>query len=97
MLFTESWQNIGALMGSKAALSSFALELMKKMEIRYRPPAMPIDLNMLQHQGVNVNDLSPHVPTPDELDPTMVENSNPTIPPPLERTAVAAMFGAVDH
>lgn len=42
----ESWQNISALLGSKAQLASFALELQKKMNIRYRSPPMPVDLTM---------------------------------------------------
>ena len=44
----ESWQNIGALLTSKAELSSFALELSKKMGMRYVPPAMPVNIAMKQ-------------------------------------------------
>jgi hypothetical protein len=42
----EGWQQIGALLQSKADLSSFALELQKRMDIRYRAPPLPVDLSM---------------------------------------------------
>lgn len=46
--FTESWQNGGALSASKADLSSFCLELSKKMNMDYRLPPMPVDVTMKQ-------------------------------------------------
>eukprot|EP00977_Amphora_coffeiformis_P020775 scaffold8471_cov184-Amphora_coffeaeformis.AAC.20 len=42
----ESWQNIGALLSSKAQVSAFCLELSKKMDMRYKNPLLPIDLSM---------------------------------------------------
>ena len=42
----ESWQNIGALLTSKAELTSFAWELSKKMGLRYVAPALPVNLNV---------------------------------------------------
>ena len=42
----ESWQNLRSILTSKAELASFALELSKKMNLRYRSPPMPIDLRM---------------------------------------------------
>lgn len=42
----ESWQAPGALLESKAQLSSFALELSKKMDMRYKSPPMPVDLSL---------------------------------------------------
>lgn len=42
----ESWQNTGACLQSKAELSSFALELSKRMDMRYTAPPMPVDLTM---------------------------------------------------
>lgn len=42
----ESWQNLPALLESKAQVSSFALELSKKMDMRYVSPPMPIDLSV---------------------------------------------------
>ena len=44
----ESWQIAGALFDSKAQVSNFALELSKKMDMRYVSPAMPIDLRLKQ-------------------------------------------------
>jgi hypothetical protein len=49
----ESWQTPGALRTSMADLSSFALELSKKMNIRYRSPALPVDLSVIQRDNVN--------------------------------------------
>lgn len=42
----ESWQNLGAMLASKAELSSFTLELSKKLDMRYVQPPMPITLNV---------------------------------------------------
>ena len=42
----DSWQHAPMVNKSKADLTSFCLELSKKMNMRYRSPPMPIDLNM---------------------------------------------------
>ena len=42
----DSWQNIGALLQSKAILQSFCLELQKKMDMRYKSPPLPVDLKI---------------------------------------------------
>lgn len=42
----EKWSSIFALLQSRAELSSFALEVSKKMDVRHAPPALPVDLNM---------------------------------------------------
>lgn len=42
----ESWQNLRTIANSKAELASFALELAKKMNLRFKTPPMPIDLRM---------------------------------------------------
>jgi len=47
----ESWQSIGALLGSKAELSSFALELSKKMKMRYRY----VRENSIKSEGMSVD------------------------------------------
>jgi len=44
----QSWQEVGALKQSIADLESFALELSKKMGLRYESPPLPVDLNMVQ-------------------------------------------------
>jgi hypothetical protein len=46
-------QNVGALLNSKADLSSFALELTKKMNMRYKSPPLPVDLSVMQRQGAS--------------------------------------------
>jgi len=48
LILLESWQSIGAVLDSKAALSSFCLELSKRMNIRYMSPPMPVDLTVKQ-------------------------------------------------
>jgi hypothetical protein len=51
---TESWQQVGALMTSKAELSSFALEVMKKMGMRYHTPSKPVELTFMNSMnGLN--------------------------------------------
>lgn len=41
----ESWQQASMVGKSKAELTSFCLELSKKMNLRYRSPPRPVDLN----------------------------------------------------
>lgn len=50
----ESWQNAGAIAASKATLTNFALELSKRMGLRYRSPPMPIDLTMKEAAPTDV-------------------------------------------
>lgn len=55
-LHRESWQEAPTIAQSKADLSSFALELSKKMDLRYRSPPMPVDLTLLkQASGMSVD------------------------------------------
>jgi hypothetical protein len=61
----ESWQAVGAIFQSRADLASFALELAKKMKIRYVSPPMPVDLRMTQ--GTAPDTLAPDAP---EREPT---------------------------
>ena len=49
----QSWQDVQALKQSLADLQSFALELSKKMGLRYKSPPLPVDLNMLQQGSSN--------------------------------------------
>lgn len=49
----ESWQNVGDVLQSKAEISSFSLEVSKKMEMRFVAPPMPVDLN-LPHDPENL-------------------------------------------
>jgi len=57
----ESWQSIGALKQSKADLTSFTLELSKKMGMQYSAPPLPVDLTMKQGFS-NISDVAPSVP-----------------------------------
>jgi hypothetical protein len=50
----EGWQQAGALMESKADLFSFALELQKRMEIRYHAPPLPVDLTVSNTTKTNL-------------------------------------------
>ena len=49
----ESWQAAGIISQSKAELTSFCLELSKKMGMRYRSPPKPVDLTF-NGSGTNV-------------------------------------------
>ena len=54
----ENWANVGALKNSLADVSYFALEVSKKMDMRYMAPPMPINLKMVcGHESANVPDL----------------------------------------
>jgi hypothetical protein len=48
-------QNVGALLNSKADLTCFALELTKKMDLRYKSPPLPVDLSVIQRPSDNIN------------------------------------------
>lgn len=41
----EKWQNVGAILQSKADLSSFILEVTKKLDMKYESPPMPVNLS----------------------------------------------------
>jgi hypothetical protein len=47
----ESWQNMARIIMSKADLASFCLEVSKQLDMRYIPPALPIDLNLKERGG----------------------------------------------
>lgn len=47
----ENWANIGALKDSLADESHFALEIAKKMDMRYQAPPMPVNLKMIGSGG----------------------------------------------
>ncbi len=44
----ERWQNIGSILDSKADLSSFCLEVMKKMDMSYTSPSLPVALRVVK-------------------------------------------------
>ena len=41
----EKWQNIGPILQSKADLSSFILEVTKRLDMKYESPPMPVNLS----------------------------------------------------
>ena len=43
----ESWQNIGAILQSKADVASYCLEVSKKLDMKYTAPALPVNLSLL--------------------------------------------------
>jgi len=43
----ESWQNIVPVLNSKHTVHCFCLELAKKLDMRYKSPALPVDLRMV--------------------------------------------------
>lgn len=51
----ENWANIGALKDSLADVSFFALEMAKKMDMRYSAPPMPVNLNMMTNGNSSGN------------------------------------------
>jgi hypothetical protein len=91
----ESWQNLRSILVSKAELASFALELSKKMNLRYKSPPMPIDLRMTNSSmksfyssTSNLNDAVEHSATaiPDE------DDDPSTLPNDADMAELKAMF-----
>lgn len=61
----EGWQKIGAILGSKANLTTFLLEVSKQLEMRFLQPPLPIDLKIedasaaLRAAGLKRQDMGP--------------------------------------
>jgi hypothetical protein len=57
LIHRESWQSELAIYESKAEVTSFCLELSKKLNMRYENPSLPVDLTITNknHQGVNLD------------------------------------------
>jgi hypothetical protein len=47
----EAWQNLGAILASKATVASFCLELSKKLDMRYQSPPLPVDLAVVRRDN----------------------------------------------
>jgi len=94
----ESWQDVGALKQSIADLESFALELSKKMGLRYMSPPLPVDLNMIQQQGTSGNTPqsaahgSDNVPTSIPVPPPISPGHRSRSSGSVDVDAIAAMF-----
>ena len=48
----EKWQNVGAILQSKADLSSFILEVTKKLDMKYESPPMPVNLSATGNMNI---------------------------------------------
>lgn len=48
----ERWQNIAPMLNAKAEFSSFANEVAKKLDMPYRAPPLPVDLNLASRDAV---------------------------------------------
>jgi hypothetical protein len=49
----DSWQHIGSILESKAAVMSFCLEVQKQLDMRYVAPPTPVDLTLRNAQIMN--------------------------------------------
>lgn len=47
----EAWQNVVALLVSKAHVASFCLELSKKLDMKYQSPPLPVDLAVVNRSS----------------------------------------------
>jgi hypothetical protein len=52
LMHRESWQNIGPILNSTADVSSFCLELSKKLGMRYTAPPLPVNLSMAKSDNI---------------------------------------------
>jgi hypothetical protein len=48
LILLHSGQSVVPLLVSKAQVSSFCLELSKKLDMRYKSPPLPVDLSLVQ-------------------------------------------------
>jgi hypothetical protein len=49
----DSWQNVGNISASKAALMSFCLEVQNQLDMKYTMPYTPVDLTVRNPQALN--------------------------------------------
>lgn len=54
----SSWQDIGAILGSKADLMRFNMEVSKQLGMRYISPPLPVDLTIQGSRGI-AGEISP--------------------------------------
>jgi len=52
----EAWQNVTAILVSKAQVASFCLELAKKLDMRYNSPPLPVDLAIVNNRSQDGTD-----------------------------------------
>ena len=51
-----SWQDIGAVLSSKAELVTYELEVAKQLQMRYLSPPLPVNLTL---KGTSTNEMTP--------------------------------------
>ncbi len=59
---------MGAVLASKAEVASFGLELSKKLDMRYKSPPLPVNLNVMSGDK-GMTSMMPSLPVED-VDPT---------------------------
>jgi hypothetical protein len=52
-----SWQDVGAVLESRANVASFCLELQKQLDMNYHSPPMPVELSMTESRDILRNDI----------------------------------------
>lgn len=75
----ERWQNLVPMLDAKAEFSSFANEVAKKLEMPYRAPALPVDLNLARRDAAESR-ARDEVSADVNLDEMMMRDSNQTMP-----------------
>jgi hypothetical protein len=55
----SSWQDIVAILQSKADVASYCLELAKKLNMRYIAPPLPVNLSMAAHSNMQLVNIDP--------------------------------------
>lgn len=87
----ERWQNVVAMLNAKAEFSSFALEVAKKLEMPYRAPPLPVDLNMAGRCDALMNRVKGQVSREEKLEEMIESTTNDTAP---DMSDLAALFAA---
>jgi len=86
----EKWQNIVSMLNAKAEFSSFALEAAKKLDMPYRAPPLPVDLNMGCRDAFMTR-MKEEVSAEDNLEDMSRRASERTTP---DMSDIAALFAA---
>ncbi|CAB9496802.1 Mechanosensitive ion channel protein [Seminavis robusta] len=88
----SSWQQVGAIIESKANLTTYCLEVSKQLEMRYRSPPLPVDLT-IKDDGLAMpllgGDEIPGIPPASSGDSVAS-----TASPAVSQEAMAAISGA---
>ena len=83
----ESWQNKAVILQSKADVSSFCLEVSKKLNMTYAAPPLPVNLSLSQ------SNMKLHVEQAKGYVPDAGENASSQTPSSPDIQSIAAMFG----